>query len=62
MFTWIALILVVIGALNWGLVGLFDIDLVAGIFRGRRTPFARLIYILIGLSGLFTLLMLFFRR
>ncbi|KAB3530448.1 DUF378 domain-containing protein [Alkaliphilus serpentinus] len=61
MLTWISLILVLVGAINWGLVGLFDFDIVAALFRGRRTPFSQLIYILIGLSGLYTILMLFLR-
>lgn len=62
MLTWVALILVIIGGLNWGLVGLFNLDIVEGLFRGRRNPIGRLVYILIGLSALYTLLMLFLRR
>ncbi|KAB3531636.1 DUF378 domain-containing protein [Alkaliphilus pronyensis] len=61
MFTWIALILIIVGAINWGLVGLFDFDLVASVFGGRRSPLARLVYILIGLSGIFTAIMLLFK-
>lgn len=53
----IALILTVIGAINWGLVGLFDVDLVASLFGGQDTPAARAVYILVGLAGL-TLLVL----
>lgn len=48
---WIALILLVVGGLNWGLVGAFDFDLVAAIF-GPMTLLSRLIYILVGLSAL----------
>lgn len=47
----IALILVVIGALNWGLIGLFDLDVVSSLF-GDMTTLSRVIYILVGLAGL----------
>ena len=47
----IALILVIVGGLNWGLVGLFNFDLVATIF-GARSTLARIIYVLVGLSAL----------
>ncbi len=46
----VAIILLIIGGLNWGLVGLFDFDLVAAIF-GRGTTLARIVYILVGLSA-----------
>lgn len=49
---WIALVLVVVGALNWGLVGLFQFDLVAALFGGPTTAVSRLIYTLVGLSGI----------
>lgn len=48
----IALILSVIGALNWGLVGLFRVDLVASLFGGAGEPASRLVYIVVGLAGL----------
>jgi uncharacterized membrane protein YuzA (DUF378 family) len=48
------LILLIIGGLNWGLVGLFNLDLVAAIF-GVLSPFSRLIYLLVGLSALYLL-------
>ncbi|WP_181349513.1 DUF378 domain-containing protein [Thalassobacillus sp. CUG 92003] len=50
----IALILVIIGAINWGLIGLFQYDLVAGLFGGgeQSGAFARVIYTLVGISGL----------
>ena len=51
---WIALALVIIGALNWGLVGLFGFDLVATLF-GEMSILSRILYILIGISA-FTLL------
>lgn len=47
----IAEILVLIGALNWGLVGLFRTDLVEKLF-GQMTPLAKTVYILVGLSAL----------
>ena len=50
--TWIALILVVIGAINWGLIGFFEFDLVSAIF-GDMTTASRIIYDLVGLSGIY---------
>lgn len=47
---WVALILVIVGAINWGLVGLFDFDLVAAFFGDSGA--ARAVYTLVGLSGL----------
>ena len=49
---WLALVLVIIGALNWGLVGLFQFDLVAALFGGQSAPLSRLIYTLVGVSGI----------
>jgi uncharacterized membrane protein YuzA (DUF378 family) len=46
----IALILVIVGALNWGLVGLFSVDLVAMLF-GAMSVVSRVVYTLVGLSG-----------
>lgn len=48
----IALILVIIGAINWGLIGFFRFDLVASIFGGQTAGFSRVIYALVGLAGL----------
>lgn len=50
---WIAVILVIVGALNWGLVGFFKWDLVAAIFGGERSAGARVVYALVGLAGLY---------
>ncbi len=47
----IALILVVIGGLNWGLVGLLDVDLVATLF-GEMSVISRVVYVLVGLSAI----------
>lgn len=55
----IALTLVTIGAINWGLIGLFQFDLVAAIFGGQGAGISRLIYTLVGISGLYTLGSLF---
>ena len=49
--TLLAFILVIVGGLNWGLVGFFGFDLVATLF-GIMTPFSRLIYDLVGLSAI----------
>lgn len=58
----IALILIVIGALNWGLVGIFQFDLVAAIFGGMSGVVSRIIYTLVGLAGIWGITMLFRRR
>ncbi len=50
--TWIAFWLLFIGGLNWGLVGVFDLDLVAAIF-GDMTPASRAVYTLVGLAALY---------
>lgn len=47
----IALTLVIVGALNWLLIGLFDFDLVASLF-GVMSAFTRIIYTLVGISGI----------
>ena len=47
----ITLVLLIVGGLNWGLVGLANFDLVAAIF-GEMTPLSRIVYILVGLSAL----------
>lgn len=52
--TWVAIILSVIGAVNWGLVGLFDFNLVSALF-GPMSSVSRIIYVLVGLSGLYLL-------
>ena len=50
----ISLTLVIIGALNWLLIGLFSFDLVAAIF-GSMSAFSRIIYTLVGISGIVTI-------
>lgn len=49
---WIAFILVIVGGLNWALVGLFEFDLVASIF-GEMSTVARIVYVLVGLGALY---------
>lgn len=51
---WVALVLVVVGGLNWGLVGLFKFDLVATIF-GDMSALSRLVYSLVGVSAVYLL-------
>ena len=48
---WVAVVLVIVGGLNWGLVGLFDFNLVDTIF-GVGSVLARIVYVLVGLSAL----------
>ena len=50
----VALILLIVGGVNWGLVGLFNFDLVAAIF-GAGSALARIVYILVGVSALWCL-------
>lgn len=49
-----ALILVIIGAVNWGLIGFFQFNLVSTLF-GDMTAFSRIIYALVGIAGLYSL-------
>ncbi len=56
----IALVLVIIGAINWGLIGFFNFNLVEMIF-GNMTIIARIIYALVGISGLWAIKLLFDR-
>ncbi len=48
----IALTLTIIGAINWGLIGLFQIDLVANLFNGSDSIISRVIYTLVGIAGI----------
>lgn len=50
---WIAIVLLVIGGINWGLVGLFQFDLVAAIFGGQDAILSRIVYVLVGLSAIY---------
>jgi len=52
---WTALSLVIIGAINWGLIGLFRFDLIATLFGGMESAISRVIYVIVGLAGLYCL-------
>lgn len=53
----IAMILLIIGAINWGLVGLFNFNLVSAIF-GERSALAKVIYVLVGIAGVYSIFLL----
>ena len=55
----IALILSIVGCLNWGLVGIFNFDLVAWLFGGQDALISRIIYTLVGIAGLWCISLLF---
>ncbi|MBP3478307.1 MAG: DUF378 domain-containing protein [Oscillospiraceae bacterium] len=55
----LALILSIVGSLNWGLVGIFQFDLVAWLFGGQDSVISRIIYTVIGLAGLWCISLLF---
>ena len=54
----IALALIIVGAINWGLIGIFNFNLVDAIF-GTMSAFSRIIYTLVGISGLWGIKLLF---
>lgn len=58
----IALVLVIIGGLNWGSIGLFRFDLVAWLFGGQDATVARVVYTLVGLAALWCISLLFRER
>lgn len=51
----LALILVIIGAINWGSIGLFGIDLVGALFGGQLSAMSRIIFTIVGLAGLWSI-------
>jgi uncharacterized membrane protein YuzA (DUF378 family) len=55
----LALVLVIVGALNWLLVGLFQFDLVAAIFGGQGALLSRIVYTLVGVAGVWCISLLF---
>ncbi|MDD6236935.1 MAG: DUF378 domain-containing protein [Clostridiales bacterium] len=57
----LALLLVIIGALNWGSIGIFSFDIVAWIFGGQDALISRIIYTLVALAGIWCI-SLFFRK
>jgi len=58
----IALVFVIIGALNWGMVGLFQFDAVAWLFGGTAAVLSRVVYTLIALGGVWAISLLFRER
>ena len=58
----IALILTVVGALNWGSIGLFQFDIVAWICGGQGSVVSRIIYTLVGIAGVWCISLLFRAR
>jgi len=58
----ICLVLTIIGALNWGSIGIFQFDIVAWICNGSGTLFARIIYTLVALAGIWCISLLFRER
>ena len=55
----IALVLTIVGAVNWGLVGFFQFDLVAALFGGQDAILSRVVYALVGIAGITNLGLLF---
>lgn len=51
---WVAMVLLIVGGLNWGMVGLFNIDIVAALF-GTQSALTRIVYVLVGLSALYSI-------
>jgi uncharacterized membrane protein YuzA (DUF378 family) len=51
---YIAMLLLIVGGLNWAMVGLFDVDVVATLF-GTGTPLTRLVYVLVGVAALYSI-------
>ncbi len=55
----ISLLLVIIGALNWGSIGIFGFDIVGALFGGQGSVISRIIFTLVGLAGLWAITLLF---
>ena len=58
----LSLVLVIVGAINWALVGIFQFDLVAWLFGGQCAMLSRIIYTLVGAAGLWCITLLFGER
>ena len=58
----IALILLIIGGINWGLVGIFELDMVAWLFGGAASIISRTVYILVAISAVWCISLLFPRE
>jgi len=59
LYSWIALILVLIGGINWGLVGLFNVNVISGIFG---EILGRLIFIVVGVAACYLIYLLYMER
>ena len=55
----IALVLVIIGALNWGSIGIFNFDIVGALFSGQGSVISRIIFTIVGIAGLWAIGLLF---
>ena len=55
----IALLLVIVGAINWGSIGIFSFDIVGALFGGQASIISRVIFTLVGLAGLWCITLLF---
>jgi len=58
----LTLIFIIIGAVNWSSVGIFNFDFISWLFGGQNATFSRILYTLIGLSGIWCISLLFRRR
>lgn len=58
----VSLVLVIIGAINWGLIGLFGFDLIGAVFGGQGSILSRIIFTIVGLAGLWSINLLFRER
>ena len=58
----LSLALVIVGAINWGLVGLFQFDLIAFLFGGQASLLSRVLYSIVGAAGLWSISLLFMGR
>ena len=58
----LALVLVIIGALNWGSIGIFGVDLIGSMFGGQATTVSRVIFTIVGLASLWAITLLFRER
>ncbi len=55
----VSLILIIIGAINWGSIGIFGFDIVGSIFGGQLSVISRIVFTLVGLAGLWGITLLF---
>ncbi|MGG3884562.1 DUF378 domain-containing protein [Brevibacillus panacihumi] len=58
----LALFLIIVGALNWGLIGFFQFDLVSTLFGEEESIVSRIVYTAVGLAGVYSIKFLFGRR